>query len=522
MSASTGVAIGQAILERIYYVSPPSHPSPLIPDMPEAAANPRFRSLAKFTGPLLCVLLVLFGPAELTPEARRTLGIAAWMVTWWITECVPIITTSLLPLVLFPVLGVSSTRDAALPYANELVFLFMGGFFLAAALERWESHVRVAYRMVLGIGLSGRRVVLGVMLATGFISMWISNTATAAMMYPIAMAIGALFARDAAGDNARTSLMLGVAYAASIGGMATIIGTPPNLVVAGAIKELTGTSISFVQFMALGLPITVLLLPLCWFLLVFVSFPSRGRIEGGADGMLRSRLEGLGPIRGGEARVLIIFLGTALAWFLRERKEFGSFSIPGLVDLFPRLSDAAIGVAAAVLLFVVPGTTREGQRRPLLTWAEARTIPWDVLLFFGAGLTLANAIETHGITTWMGSWLEGLRGLPPVVIYLGLAVTVLVLSELASNLAVAAMMMPIAAALAQSVGQPPVLLMLVAGFAASTGFMLPVATPPNAIVFGSGMISVRQMARAGILVDIAGILIIVAVIALLAPLVFGL
>ncbi|HEX7023952.1 MAG TPA: SLC13 family permease [Gemmatimonadales bacterium] len=482
---------------------------------------PRFRTFAQLAGPALCALIIVFGPAGLSPEARRALGVAAWMVTWWITECVPIIATSILPLVLFPLLGVATTRDAAAPYANDLVFLFMGGFFLAAALERWESHVRVAYRMVLAVGLSGRRVVLGVMLATGFISMWISNTATAAMMYPIAMAIGTLFARDHAGDNARTSLMLGVAYAASIGGMATMIGTPPNLVVAGAIRELTGSSVSFVQFMALGLPLTLLLLPLCWFILVFVSFRGRARIEGGADGMLRSRLEGLGPIRGGEARVLAIFLLAALAWFLRERKDLGGFSIPGLVDLFPRLSDAAIGVGAAVLLFIVPGTTREGERRPLLTWSEARGIPWDVLLFFGGGLTLAQAIEANGITTWMGSWLEGLRGLPPAVIYLGLAVTVLVLSELASNLAVAAMMMPIAAALATSVGQPPVLLMLVAGFAASTGFMLPVATPPNAIVFGSGMISVRQMARAGILLDIAGVLLIVGVVVLLSPLVFG-
>ena len=340
-------------------------------------------------------------------------------------------------------------------------------------------------------------------------------------MYPIALAIGALFARDKAGDNARTALMLGVAYAASIGGMATIIGTPPNLVAAGAIRELTGTSISFVQFMALGLPIALLLLPLCWFLLVFVSFPGATRIEGGADGMLRARLEGLGPIRGGEARVLAVFLGTAIAWFLRERKDFGGFTVPGLVDLFPRLSDAAIAIGAAVLLFVIPGVTREGVRRPLLTWPEARTIPWDVLLFFGAGLTLAQAIETHGVTVWMGSQLAGLRGLPTVVICLGLALTVLVLSELASNTAVATMMMPIAAALAQSVGQPPVLLMLVAGFAASAGFMLPMATPPNTIVFGSGMISVRQMARAGLLVDIVAVLLVVAVVTLLVPLVLG-
>jgi len=492
-----------------------------MPQVTEVAENPRFRRIALAAGPILFLLLVAFGPAELTLAGRRTLGIAAWMVTWWITECAPIIATAILPLLLFPLFDIATTRATAAPYANDLVFLFLAGFLLAAALERWESHVRVAYRMVLAIGLSGRRVVLGVMLATGFISMWISNTATAAMMYPIAMAIGALFSAGKDGDNARTSLMLGVAYAASIGGMATLIGTPPNLVVAAAIREMTGTGISFVQFMAMGLPIALLLLPICWVILVFVAFPGRAQIGGDAGGMLRSRLASLGPIRGGEARVLLIFLVTALAWFFREHKEIGGLQIPGLVDLVPMLSDASIGVAAAVLLFIVPGTTREGTRRPLLTWPEARAIPWDVLLFFGGGLTLASAIEAHGITTWMGSGLERLRGLPPAAIYLGLAVTVLILSELASNLAVAAMTMPIAAALATSVGQPPIVLMLVAGFAASCGFALPVATPPNAIVFGSGMITVRQMARAGVMLDAVAVLLIAGIVALLAPLVLG-
>lgn len=487
--------------------------------MTEVAAAPRFRLVAQLAGPLLFAVLMVTGPSGLSPEGRRTLAVAAWMITWWITECVPIIATSILPLALFPLLGIASSKDAAAPYANDLVYLFMAGFLLAAALEYWESHVRVAYRMVLAIGLSGRRVVLGVMLATGFISMWISNTATAAMMYPIAMAIGALFAADKAGDNTRTALMLGVAYAASLGGMGTVIGSPPNLVVAGAIRELTGTSVSFTQFMALGLPIAALLVPICWIILVFICFPGRSHIGGSADDMLRSRLDGLGRIRGGEARVLTIFALTALAWFLRERKEFGSFTLPGLVDLFPRISDASIGVTAAVLLFLVQGTARDGTRRPLLTWAEARKIPWDVLLFFGGGLTLAQAIETHGITTWMGAGLDRLKDLPVLVIFLGLAVTVVVLSELASNLAVAAMTMPIAAALGASVGQPAIVMMLVAGFSASVGFALPVATPPNAIVFGSGQISVRQMAKAGIWLDIASIIVVVAVVYFLAPLV---
>jgi len=478
----------------------------------------RLRGLARASGPILFILLAFLGPPDLDPPARRTLGVAAWMVIWWITECVPILATSLLPIVLFPLLGIASTRDAAAPYATDLVFLFLAGFLLAAALEQWRSHARVAYRLVLLVGLSGRRVVLGVMLATGFLSMWISNTATAAMMYPIAMAIGTLFPDDQPGRNARPAIMLGVAYAASIGGMTTLIGTPPNLVVAGAVRELTGTSVTFLQFLLLGLPIALVLLPVCWILLVYVSFPTAARLAGGATTTLRERLDALGPIRGGEGRVLTIFGLTALAWILRERKEFGGIVIPGLTDAFPGLSDTAIGVAAAVLLFLVPGRTPDGVR-PLLTWEEARRIPWDVLLFFGGGLSLARATEAQGLTTWFGAGLEQLAGLPPAVIYLGLAGTVLLLSELASNTAVATMTMPIAAALAQSTGLSAPTLMLVAGFAASTGFALPIATPPNAIVFGSGMISVRQMARAGVLLDLVSVLVIVLLMSLLGPMV---
>ncbi len=481
----------------------------------------RVKALARAAGPLLCALIIAFGPEGLSPAGRRTLGVGVWMVIWWITECAPLVATSLLPVALFPLLGIATTRDAAAPYANDLVFLFLAGFLLAAALEHWQSHVRVACRLVLLVGLTGRRVVFGMMLATGFVSMWISNTATAAMMYPIAIALGGLFDRDRDGDHARTALMLGVAYAATIGGMATLIGTPPNLVVAGAIRELTGTGIGFVQFMAIGFPIAAVLLPACWVILVFVAFPSRARLGGGADRMLRDRLAALGPVRGGEARVLGLFVVTALAWFLRERKELGSVTLPGLADLAPGLSDASIGVTAAVLLFLVRGTTPEGLRRPLLTWDEARRIPWDVLIFFGGGLSLAQATETHGLAVWFGGGLDRLSGLPPFVIYLGLATTVLLVSEVASNLAVAAMMMPIAAALAISVGQSPVVMMLVAGFAASTGFALPIATPPNAIVFGSGMISVRQMARAGLLLDLVSVLVIAALVAVLAPVVLG-
>jgi sodium-dependent dicarboxylate transporter 2/3/5 len=474
---------------------------------------------ARIAGPALCLIVIAFGPDSLSREGRFTLGATAWLVTWWITECVPILATSILPLLLFPVLGIASPKQAAAPYANELVFLFMGGFFLAAALEKWESHARVAYRMVLLVGVSGKRAVLGVMLATAFISMWISNTATAAMMYPIALAIGALFADDAGGRNTRTALMLGVAYAASIGGMGTVIGTPPNLVVAAAIRELTGTAIGFAQFMAIGIPVVLILLPVCWLILVLVIFPGQTQIAGDVGGMLRQRLMALGPIRGGEKKVLILFAATALAWFCREPKDFGSVVIPGITTVLPGLTDAGIAIATSILLLLLTGVGKDGVRKPLLTVLEARAIPWEVLLFFGGGLTLAGAMDAHGINLWIGGYLEHLKGLPPVLIYLGVAVVVTALSELASNLAVATMTMPIAAALAHSVDQPPVVLMLVAGFAASAGFALPVATPPNAIVFGSGMISVRQMGKAGVLLDLIAVAVIAVIVALLAPLV---
>jgi sodium-dependent dicarboxylate transporter 2/3/5 len=444
------------------------------------------------------------------------------MALWWITEPVPLAATSLLPAGVLPMLGVASARDAVAPYANELVFLFLGGFLLAAALERWNAHARIAYGLIAAIGLSGRRIVLGVMIATGFISMWISNTATAAMMYPIVLAITPLFAgsdRDA--RHTRTALLLGMAYASSIGGMGTLLGTPPNLILAGAARELAGQEVSFVSFLAFGVPMVLILLPICWAMLVFVLFPSRATLDTAASGVLRERRSALGTLRGGELATLSVFIATAIAWLGRERKEFGDVVLPGIVDIALRVTDATIGILGALLLFVVPSRDRDGTRRPLLTWDEARVIPWDVLLLFGGGLSLAAAMESTGLARWLGEQMGGLGNLPPFAVYLGLAVFVLVLSELASNTAVATMMMPIVATLGSAIGQPPLLLMLVAALAASTGFALPVATPPNTIVFGSGQVRVKDMARAGLLLDAIAILLLVTVVALVYPLVFG-
>lgn len=472
-------------------------------------------------GPALYAVLWWIAPDTLAPAARHVLGLTGWMAIWWVSEPVPLAATSLLPAALLPTLGVMSAREAVTPYANELVFLYLGGFLLAAALEHWNAHARIAYGLIDVIGVSSRRIVLGVMIATGFISMWISNTATAAMMYPIVLAITPLFGDDRDGRNTRTALLLGLAYAASIGGMGTLLGTPPNLILAGAARELAGTEVTFVSFLAFGLPMVAILLPVCWALLVFVLFPSRATLGTDAGTVLRERRSALGALRGGELATLCVFVATALAWLSRERKEFGDFVLPGLVDIAPRVTDTTIGLIGALVLFVIPARGRDGTTRPLLTWNEARTIPWDVLLLFGGGLSLAVAMESTGLASWLADALSVLGSFPPIVIYFGLAVFVLLLSELASNTAAATMMMPIVAALAVAVGQPPLLLMFIAAMAASTGFALPVATPPNTIVFGSGQVRVRDMMRAGLLLDMIAVVLLVIVVATVYPLMFG-
>ncbi len=491
-------------------------------DAAELSGKTRLRrAVALAAGPLAYLLLVAIAPDALSSGARHVLGVLAWMSIWWLTEAVPLGATALLPIALFPALGVSSTRDAVSPYASDIVFLFLAGFLLAAALQHWRAHARIAYAMVDAIGVGARRVVLGVMLATAFLSLWISNTATAAMMYPIAIAIGEVFGEGHDARRLRTALMLGVAYAASIGGMGTLIGTPPNLIFAGAAEQFGGRQVSFVEFMMIGVPIAAVLLPLCWAMLVFVLYRVSLTLGDEARDVLKERRRALGALCGGEKAVLAVFLLTALGWLFRERKEIGSVAIPGLSDLLPAVSDASVGIAGAMLLFVLTGKRGDGTREPLLTWREAKDIPWEVLLLFGGGLSLAAAMESTGLARWMGGLMTALDGYPPLMIYAGLALIVLALSELASNTAVAAMAMPIAASLAGAVGQEPLALMLVAALAASTGFALPVATPPNAIVFGSGQITIRQMATAGVLLDLLAVAIIVVMVSVLYPMVLG-
>lgn len=454
----------------------------------------------------------LLMPGGMTGVEATVLGVGAWMAIWWISECLPLAVTALLPIALFPTLGATTAKEATAPFATDVVFLYLGGFLLAAALQHWRAHERIALGVIARVGTDSRRLVLGVMLATAFLSMWISNTATAAMMYPIAIAIGSLYGEGDGARSQRVALLLGVAFAASIGGMATLIGTPPNLILAGAARELIGVELDFFTFLKFGLPIALLILPVCWALLVFVFH--RERLNLGAAGVkdLENRRSALGRLTGGEARVLGIFIWVAVAWFFREPKVIGGLTVFGISSVVPGITDAGIAVIGGILLFLVP--SGQWTSRPLLTWREAREIPWDVLLLFGGGLSLAAAMESSGLATRIGEWMSGLQGLPLPLVLVGIAVVTVIVSELASNAATASMGMPIAVSLAAALGEPPLLLMLTIGLSASVGYALPMATPPNAIVFGSGELSVRDMARAGVVLDVLAIGIVVGVLLL--------
>lgn len=458
------------------------------------------RLLPIVVGPALALAALLL---PLPLAEARVAGLTVWMVTWWLSEAVPLGITSLLPLALLPALGVLSPKDASAPYANELIFLFLAGFLLARALEHWKAHERLAYAIVARTGLDGPRMLLGLMLATGFLSMWISNTATAAMMYPIALALGGFVPQGVAGDRTRTALMLGIAFAASIGGMGTLIGTPPNLIMAAAAESLAGRRVGFGQYLLIGLPAVLLLLPAAWALLAYGTCRGMAGAEGGAGRVVAERHAALGPLVGSERRVVAVFALTALAWLWPGEKPF---------------SDAAIGLLGAIFLFVVPAAHPHGGRS-LLAWEEARTIPWDVLLLFGGGLSLAAGMEASGLTARLAGSLGELGALPRPVIYLALAALVVGLSEVASNTAVAALMMPLVASLGGATRIPALELIVVTGLAASAGFALPVATPPNAIAFGSGLVPVRMMAKAGAWLDLIAVLVVVLLASFLVPLV---
>lgn len=458
-------------------------------------------------GPALFVLCrYFFYPEGLENEANAVLATTLWMAIWWITEVIPISVTALLPIILFPLSGGLDIKSTTAAFGHKYIFLYMGGFVLAIAIENWNLHKRIALNIIKLIGTNIANIILGFMLATAGMSMWISNTATSVMMLPIGLAIiSQLKDHPDTEENENMifgkALMLAIAYAASIGGMATLIGTPPNLVLAGMVEELYGIEISFAQWFQFGLPISLLLLALCWLYLTRISFKVGAAKFPGGRAEINRLIEQLGKMSTEEKRVLAVFICTALLWMFRAF----------LQKWIPHLDDSIIAMIAAISLFLIPDKEHS---RKLILWEEAVKMPWGIILLFGGGMALAAGFQNSGLALWIGQQLDGLKGLPIFLLILILIASINFLTEITSNLATTAMILPVLAPMALTLDVHPYLLMVSATLAASCAFMLPVATPPNAVVFGSGYLRIPDMIRTGIWMNILSIF-------LLTILVFG-
>lgn len=467
------------------------------------------RSVGLILGPALLVVMLVVGPqGTIEPTAWRAGAVAMLMAVWWMTEPIPIPVTALLPLALFPLFDIVDIKDAARPYAHPLVFLFLGGFLIALAMQRWNLHRRIALNLIAMFGTRPANLVAGFMLATAFLSMWVSNTATTMMMLPIALSVIALVDRDfgavegvARDGSLALALMLGIAYAATIGGMGTLVGTPPNVFMAGFVAEAYGIELGFAEWMLIGLPLVAVLLPAAWFVLtrIVCKLERAGRADSGAS--IAEALAEMGRMSRGEAVVLVIFVATAAGWISRP---LISKALPGL-----NLSDTVIAMTGALALFVIPVNWK--RRDFAMNWEWAQKVPWGVLLLFGGGLSLANAIKTTGLAAWIGGSTQMLGGLSPVIIVLALTALIILLTELTSNTATTATFLPIVASVAVGLGENPYTLIVPAALAASCAFMMPVATPPNAIVFGSGHITIAQMIHAGVWMNVIGALVITGI-----------
>lgn len=470
------------------------------------------KNLGLVLGPLLFTLtLLFFHPEKLSYEGRAVLAATLWIAVWWILEVLPIAVTALLPIILFPLTGALSLSTTTASFGHRYIFLYIGGFVLAIAIERWNLHRRIALSIINIIGTNVKSIILGFMVATAFLSMWISNTATSVMMLPIGMAIITQLK-----DNPNTiedenrifgkALMLAIAYSASIGGIATLIGTPPNLVLAGIVQELYGIEITFVRWMSIGLPISILLSFICWKYLTGFAFTFKQKTFPGGKAEIQKQLKALGKVSYEEKAVLLVFVATAFAWISR------SFL---LSRLLPAIDDTIIAMIAAIILFLLPAGS--DKKRKLLKWKEAVKLPWGVLLLFGGGLALAEGFKSSGLADWIGEQLTLLQGVSLLLLLLTLVAAVNFLTEITSNLATTAMLLPILAPLAVIIDVHPFILMVGATLAASCAFMLPVATPPNAVVFGAGYLKIPDMVRAGIWLNLISILIISLVVYYLLP-----
>jgi sodium-dependent dicarboxylate transporter 2/3/5 len=460
------------------------------------------KRLGLFLGPVLFFLtLNFFHPEGLPKEANAVLASTLWIAVWWITEAIPIAVTALLPIVLFPLtngLNLAATSGA---FGHKYVFLYLGGFIIAIAIEKWNLHKRIALNIINFIGSDIRRIILGFMLATAFLSMWISNTATAVMMLPIGLAIIKQLK-----DNPSTAedenlifgkaLMLAIAYSASIGGIATLIGTPPNLVLAGIVAETYNYEITFFQWFIFGLPISLILLFICWKYLTSYAFKFKQKEFPGGKAEIQRLLKLLGKISYEEKIVALIFGLTAFCWVTRSYL---------LQKILPALDDTIIAIFFAIVLFLIP---TKNKKERMVNWEEAVKLPWGIIILFGGGMALAKGFDDSGLALWLGNQMTAFGAFPTIILILLLITAVNFLTEITSNLATTAMLLPVLAPMALTIDIHPFILMVAAAVAASCAFMLPVATPPNAVVFGSGYLRIPDMVGKGLFMNIVSIFII--------------
>lgn len=472
----------------------------------------RRQKIGLVLGPLLFAAIMLIpSPEGLSAGGQAVAATTAWVAVWWVGEAIPIPATSLLPIVLFPLTGALDVDATTAPYANDLIFLFMGGFFIAMAMQRWDLHRRIALRTIRAVGAGPKRIILGFMVATAFLSMWVSNTATAMMMTPIGLAVilqtsdiiersDKDFPTEQGEFNFGTALMLCIAYSASVGGVGTIIGTPPNLVLVGAINETFDQTITFAQWMLYGVPIAALGVVIIWvYVTGFILPPRMDSLPGGME-VIDEEIAALGSMSREEKLVLGVFAGTAAAWISR------SFVLESII---PGITDSIIAIVGALVLFLIPARHEDGSFTFLLDWETAVDIPWGIILLFGGGLAIAEGFSATGLAEWIGGQLGGLEGVSIVLVMTVVVLLTIFMTEVTSNTATTAMLMPIMASLAVGLSVHPYGIMIGAATAASFAFMLPVATPPNAVVFGSGYITMPQMAKTGFGLNIIGIVLVI-------------
>lgn len=498
------------------FLAPGDRRDPDYKDQDEVSVLPvtGLRLFGLIGGPFVAAIILMCSAPEGMPiEAWHLVAMASWMVIWWLTEAVPIPATALLPLVLMPLFSIDKIKPVAANYGHPLIFLFLGGFLLAAAMQHVGLHRRIALKIVSMIGTSPSRIILGFMLATAFLSMWISNTATTIMMFAVGLSVIDFVAQQTDDKkvvrNFGVALMLAIAYSASIGGVGTLIGTPPNALLASFLQNTYNIEISFFDWMLLGVPVVVIMLPIAWLLLTRVLFPSHQIAIDDPSAVVHRELSALGIMSRGEKLVAVVFLAAALGWIFRK-------FIVELTGL--PLNDTIIALLAALVLFAVPISRKRGEFA--LDWEAARHVPWGVLLLFGGGLALASGFKGTGLAEWIGNTVAGIE-VSTMVLVLLVTVAIVYLTEITSNTASTATFLPILAAVAVGLGLDPLILCVPVALGASMAFMMPVATPPNAIVFSYELMELRDMVRAGFLLNIVAIIVAFGLFMLLADFVFG-